>query len=69
MTVCNYIDTLYDQILNSYNGTPIDYTVLDESITGELIILVNNPTTDNTYTSSCALDIIRNACDINIQIL
>lgn len=69
MTACNYIDTLYQEILNSYLGIPIDYEVLDMAITSEVITLAIDPILDNTYTTNCTLQVLRDACNINITIL
>lgn len=69
MTACEYINTLYEQIQNSYLGIPIDYSVLEEAITSDVITTALNPVVDNTYSTNCNLDILQNACNINIQIL
>lgn len=68
MTVCNYIDQLYEIIVDSYNGITPNYCDLD--ITGEIILTAITPTiTDNTLTTNCNLTVDTNACRLTITLL
>lgn len=68
MTVCNYIDQLYQIVIDSYNGITPDYSTL--TINGDVISTAIAPTiTDNTLTTNCELTVNTNACSLQITLI
>ena len=58
MSVCNYIDSLYTQILNNKMGLEFDHTCLEKFIDCKLINQVINPSPP-LKSKECSIELVK----------